>query len=82
MDSNMNFVLIEPHQLQEETLSAVITSFILREGTDYGSYEVELATKEKQVKRQIEKNEIKIVYDPSSESLTLLTLSDFEKLKI
>ncbi|MEK6556022.1 MAG: YheU family protein [Bdellovibrionota bacterium] len=78
----MNFVVIVPQQLQEETLLAVITSFILREGTDYGSNEVQLETKQAQIKKQIAKEQIKIVFDPSTESLTLLTLQDFKKLNI
>ncbi len=78
----MNFVAIEPHQLQEEILMAIITSFILREGTDYGVNEVALETKQKQIKKQMDKGQIKIVFDPSTESLTLLTAQEFKKLQM
>jgi uncharacterized protein YheU (UPF0270 family) len=63
---------IPAEQLDEDTLNAVIESFVLREGTDYGAEEVALATKIQQVRRQIEKGEVKIIFDVESESVTLL----------
>lgn len=59
--------------LSAEALQGVIDAFILREGTDYGAHEVSLVMKRQQIERQIEKAEIKIVFDPATESVTLLT---------
>lgn len=66
--------------LSAEILDAVIESFVLREGTDYGRQEVELETKIEQVKKQLAKGLVKIVFDPNSESVTLLTDKEFKKL--
>lgn len=44
-----------------------------REGTDYGLYEVSLATKVEQVRRQLERGQVVIVFDPLSESVSILT---------
>jgi uncharacterized protein len=66
--------------LSEEALSNLIEAFILREGTDYGTNEVAHDTKVGQVRKQLEKDEVKIVFDPNSESVTLLTTKQFQAL--
>lgn len=58
--------------LSAEALNGIIESFILREGTDYGAVEISFERKKEQLLKQIEKKEIKIVYDPNSESVTLI----------
>ena len=68
--------------LNAELLDAIIESFILREGTDYGSVEFSLETKLKQVRKQIEKGDVRIVFDPSTESVNLMTDRDFKKNNI
>jgi len=72
-------VEVEASRLGEDTLSALIESFVLREGTDYGSQEFSLQTKIEQVKKQIERGDVKIVFDPDTESVTLLTLHQWKK---
>lgn len=67
--------------LQPDTLTSIIHSFIQREGTDYGFNEVSLETKTEQIRRQLEKGDILIAFEQSSESLTLLTRREWEKLK-
>lgn len=69
--------MIIPHQqLSADALQGLIEEFITREGTDYGWEEVALASKVAQVKRQIEKGDVVIVFDPASESVGLLTKRD------
>ncbi len=60
-------------RLSPEILDAVIEEYILREGTDYGAVEVSLARKKEQVFNQLQKNKIKIVFDASSATVTLIT---------
>ena len=65
--------MVIPHQrLAPETLSALIESFISREGTDYGVSEVTLQTKVEQIKTQIVAEKVVIVYDQESDSINLL----------
>jgi uncharacterized protein YheU (UPF0270 family) len=71
-------VLIPPDQLSEEALANIIESFILREGTDYGAVEVSYEKKQQQIRKQISRGEIKIVFDASTESVSLLTATDFQ----
>ncbi len=66
--------------LSDEAQQGLVDSFILREGTDYGWNETELSTKRAQIIRQIQKGDVKLVYDPNSESVTLLTLQQWQQL--
>lgn len=65
-------VEIDPALLSAEALQGVIEQFVLREGTDYGPVEVTLATKVADVRRQLERGEARIVFDPATETVTLL----------
>ena len=62
-----------PHtELAPETLRAVIESFVLREGTDYGAQDVSFDRKVADVMRQLERREAVIVYDPGSDSVDIV----------
>lgn len=74
-------ILVPPDALSDQILMAVIESFVLREGTDYGREEVSLETKIKQVQGQLQSGKVKIVFDPGTESVTLMTDRDWKKLK-
>lgn len=65
-------------RLNADTLSAVVEEFILREGTDYGAKEVSLNAKKAQVRKQLEKGEVLITFDPRTENCTLLTRQQFK----
>lgn len=67
--------------LTPEILTAVIESFILREGTDYGVNEVALETKMNQIRKQLDKKQIRIVFDFASESVTLMSETDWKKFQ-
>jgi uncharacterized protein YheU (UPF0270 family) len=62
-----------PHtELAPETLRAVIESFVLREGTDYGAQDVPFDRKVADVMRQLERREAVIVYDPGTDSVDIV----------
>jgi uncharacterized protein YheU (UPF0270 family) len=58
-------------ELSADLLHAVIESFVLREGTDYGEKEFSLEDKVARVIGQLKKGEAKIIFDPESESVTV-----------
>jgi uncharacterized protein YheU (UPF0270 family) len=62
-------------ELSPEALQGVLESFVLREGTDYGEREFSLEQKVAHVLRQLERNEAQIVFDPNSETVTLVVKS-------
>lgn len=73
--------MIIPHQqLSPDALRGLIEEFITREGTDYGHQEVSLEQKVAQVERQIEKEEVVIVFDSATESVSLLTRRDAQQM--
>jgi uncharacterized protein YheU (UPF0270 family) len=58
-------------ELSADLLHAVIESFVLREGTDYGEKEFSLEEKVTRVMSQLKRGEAKIVFDPETESVTI-----------
>lgn len=73
--------MIIPHnQLSPDTLRGLIEEFITRDGTDYGEHEVTLDQKMQQIQRQMARGDIVIVFDPATESVSLLTRRDAEIL--
>jgi len=64
-------VEIPSTELAPETLQALVESFVLREGTDYGMQEVSLAEKVAQVVRQLQRGEARIIFDPATESVDI-----------
>jgi hypothetical protein len=58
-------------ELPADLLNAVIESFVLREGTDYGEKEFSLEDKVGRVIGQLKRGEARIVFDPKSESVTI-----------
>ena len=65
--------------LSPAALAGVIENFILREGTDYGERETAHDTKVEQIRRQLDRGDIKIVYDLTQGSVTLMTKRDWLK---
>jgi hypothetical protein len=80
MDERLNMDAGEPAEpievphtlLSADALRGLVESFVLREGTDYGALEFTHEQKVAQVIAQLEKGEARIVFDPETESVTLL----------
>lgn len=64
-------MIIPWQQLEPETLSNIIQSFILREGTDYGVHELSLAEKEQRLQQQIKSGEVLLVWSELHQSIDL-----------
>jgi uncharacterized protein len=62
-------------ELSPEALRGVLESFVLREGTDYGETEFSLDQKVAHVLRQLERKEAQVMFDPDTESVTLVVKS-------
>ena len=64
-----------PHTaLAPDVLRAVIESFVLREGTDYGEKEYSLDEKVAHVVRQLDRGEAQIIFDPNSKTVDLVAI--------
>jgi uncharacterized protein YheU (UPF0270 family) len=65
--------MIIPYQaLQPDTLTNLIEEFVLREGTDYGHGEYPLDKKVAAVRRQLERNEVVVVFDSETETCNIV----------
>jgi uncharacterized protein YheU (UPF0270 family) len=69
---NPEFVWVPYTELSAELLRAVVESFVLREGTDYGEKELPLDEKVARMIAQLKRGEASIVFDPDSDSVTIL----------
>jgi uncharacterized protein YheU (UPF0270 family) len=73
MESTPEPVVVPYTELEPELLQAVVESFVLREGTDYGEKEVSFETKIARVIQQLKSGEAKILFDTESESVTIVS---------
>ncbi len=66
-------VRVPPDALSPETLQHLIEEFVTREGTDYGGTDIPLSSKTADVARQLRAGDAVIVYDPSEQSVNIVT---------
>jgi len=71
-DGTPAVVAVPLDALSEAALGAVIESFVNREGTDYGAHERSLEEKVADVRRQLERGEAQIVFDPKTDSVNIV----------
>ncbi len=74
-------MIIPYEQISSDALQGLIEEFITREGTDYGAEEILLSTKVEQIKQQLKRREIVVVFDPATESVSILSRRDAELLE-
>jgi uncharacterized protein YheU (UPF0270 family) len=69
-------VVVPPDQLSPHALRALIEDFVTSEGTDYGEEEVSLEDKVREVRAQIDRGEVDIVFDEKTSGVDLVRRSD------
>jgi len=72
VDASPNWVNVPYTELAQELLHAVVESYVLREGTDYGEREFSLQEKVAHVIGQLKRGEARIVFDPDTESVSII----------
>ena len=65
-------VVVPYTELAADLLRAVVESFVLREGTDYGEKELSLDDKVARVINQLKRREVQIVFDPETETVSIV----------
>ena len=63
-------------ELAAELLHAVVESYVLREGTDYGEREFSLEEKVAHVMGRLKRGEAQIVFDPETETVSIVNCSE------
>ena len=67
-------VVVPYTELAAELLRAVVESYVLREGTDYGEKEFSLEDKVAHVISRLKRGEARIVFDPESETVSIVNV--------
>jgi uncharacterized protein len=67
-------VVVPYTELTADLLHAVVESFVLREGTDYGEKEFSLEDKVAHVISRLKRGEARIVFDPESETVSIINV--------
>ena len=65
-------VVVPYTELAADLLHAVVESFVLREGTDYGEKEFSLEDKVAHVISQLKRGDVQIVFDPESATVSIV----------
>ncbi|CDG22833.1 conserved protein of unknown function [Xenorhabdus poinarii G6] len=65
-------MIIPWQQLEADTLLNLIESFVLREGTDYGEQEKTLEQKVQDIKRQLERGDVLLVWSELHETVNIM----------
>ena len=72
MEQDRTEPVMVPHtEIPAGTLRALIESFVLREGTDYGEREFSFEQKIAHVMRRLERGEAQILFDPDTASVSI-----------
>lgn len=66
------FVMVPPQRLPQDSLAGLLEEYASRDGTDYGEKEFTLEQKVEQLRGQLQRGELKILYDVDSEQWDLL----------
>ena len=65
-------LLVVPHdELEPETLRRLIEEYVTGEGTDYGHRDISLERKVEDVRRQLERGEAVILFDPCTAAVSI-----------
>jgi len=65
-------VVVPYTELAADLLHAVVESYVLREGTDYGEREFSLDEKVAHVISQLKRGEAQIMFDPETETVSIV----------
>ena len=72
----MGLVQIPVDALSRQALDGLVEEFATRDGTDYGTEERSLDDKKDAVRRQLDCDEIVIVFDPETETSNIISKDD------
>ncbi len=70
---DLEAIEIPADALSAGALRGLIEAFVLREGTDYGEREFSLDEKVAQIELQLARREVRVMYDPGTETATLVS---------
>ncbi|MCX2973296.1 YheU family protein [Halieaceae bacterium IMCC8485] len=75
-----SYVQVPLNRLSEDVLQALLEEFVSRDGTDYGAVELTLEQKAGNLRRQLEREEVAILFDTESEQWDLVAADQLQAL--
>ena len=75
-----SYVQVPLNRLSEDVLQALLEEFASRDGTDYGAVELTLEQKAGNLRRQLEREEVAILFDTESEQWDLVAANQLPAL--
>ncbi len=67
-----SYLEVPPEKLAPETLQALLEEFASRDGTDYGELELTLEQKAGNLRRQLDRGELRILFETGTQSWDLV----------
>ena len=67
-------MIIPWDKLSAPALEGIIEEYVLREGTDYGQSDFSLDQKKLDIKKQLERAEVQITFDPESKTCSIMSI--------
>ena len=74
-------IIVPWKDLPPDTLHNLIEEFLTRDGTDYGDTEISTATKVEQVREQLKKEQVFVVFDETTESVSVLSKEQLAEIE-
>ncbi|MBT3410083.1 MAG: YheU family protein [Halieaceae bacterium] len=75
-----SYVQVPLNRLSGDVLQALLEEFVSRDGTDYGAVELTLEQKAGNLRRQLEREEVAILFDTESEQWDLVAADQLQAL--
>ncbi len=75
----VTFVQIPGEALSPQALDGLIEEFVTRDGTDYGAEERTLDDKKDAARRQLDRGDVAIVFDPETQTSNIILKDELRK---
>jgi len=79
-DESESEIQVPWDRLSAAAQRGVIEEFVTREGTEYGAVDVALETKVEQVRKQLEKGEVVVLFDHKTQTVNLRRAADLQSI--
>jgi uncharacterized protein YheU (UPF0270 family) len=81
-DKEQQGLLIPADSLSADALTGLIDEFVTRDGTDYGASEVSLDARIEQVRRQLAKGDVSVVFDLATQTANLVLTRELSRMNV
>lgn len=81
-DESEQGLVIPVESLSSEAIQGLIEEFVSRDGTDYGPHEVSFESRIDQVRRQLAKGHVSVVFDLKAQAANLVLTRDLSRMNV